>query len=175
MLTELQRQVRSVLANLADGPAVALAGGSALIATGIVHRGTEDLDFFAAHPETVEPLLQALEDALEAEGLKVTLLQAAPTHARLLVESDTETTRVDLATDYRMIPAAQTAEGLVLAARELATAHGRGPHRTSPDRAESAIRAQRYGRTRSRVSEHNGHWPRLLAAQAGDMELEILS
>ena len=120
VLTDLQRQVRAVVANLPEGAAVALAGGSALIATGVVRRGTEDLDFFAAHPEPVEPLLEALEAALEAEGLKVTRLLAVRTHARLLVESGTDATRVDLATDYRLMPTAQTAEGAVLADRELA-------------------------------------------------------
>lgn len=120
MLTGVQQQVRAVVAKLPEGDSVALAGGSALIVTGMVHRATEDLDFFTAHPESVVPLLYALEAALAAEGLKVTRLQAAKTHARLLVESDTETTRVDLATDYRLMATIDTAEGVVLADRELA-------------------------------------------------------
>lgn len=61
MLTDLQRRVRGIVAGLPEGAAVALAGGSALIVTGVVHRGTDDLDFFTAHPQPVAPMLDALE------------------------------------------------------------------------------------------------------------------
>ena len=120
MLTDLQRRVRDIVARLPEGGAVALAGGAALIVTGVVQRGTEDLDFFTAHPEPVGPVLEALETALAAAGLRVIRLQASETHARLLVESDTDTTRVDLATDFQLMPALQTAEGAILTDRELA-------------------------------------------------------
>lgn len=120
MLTDLQRQIRAIVAELPEGAAIALAGGSALIATGVVRRGTEDLDFFTAHPEPVTPVLSAFETALAAAGLRVTRLQASQTHARLLVQSDTDTTRVDLATDYRLMAPLRTDEGLILADPELA-------------------------------------------------------
>ena len=120
MLTNLQRQIRAIVAELPEGDAVALAGGSALIATGTVRRGTEDLDFFTAHPEPVTAVLSAFETALAAAGLQVTCLQASQTHARLLVQSDTDTTRVDLATDYRLMAPLRTDEGLILADPELA-------------------------------------------------------
>ena len=55
MLTDLQRRVRSIVASLPEGAAVALAGGGALIVTGVVRRGTGDLDFFAAHPSAGGP------------------------------------------------------------------------------------------------------------------------
>ena len=102
------------------GTTVALAGGAALIVTGIVHRPTEDLDFFAPHPQPIAPVLDALEAELLAEGLRVTRLHSTETFARLQIESDSEMTRIDLATDYRLMPAVQTAEGVVLAERELA-------------------------------------------------------
>ena len=99
---------------------MALAGGGALIVTGVVRRGTDDLDFFAAHPQPVAPVLEAMETRLEEAGLRVTRLRASDTYARLLVESDTDATYVDVATDYRLMPALETAEGLILAGRELA-------------------------------------------------------
>ena len=68
MLTDLQRRVRDIVARLPEGGAVALAGGAALIVTGVVQRGTEDLDFFTAHPEPVGPVLEGLETALAAAG-----------------------------------------------------------------------------------------------------------
>ena len=51
MLTDLQHQIRAIVAALPEGAVVALVGGAALIATGVVRRGTDDLDFFTAHPE----------------------------------------------------------------------------------------------------------------------------
>ena len=102
------------------GTTVALAGGGALIVTGIVQRPTEDLDFFAPHPQPIAPVLEALEAKLLSEGFRVTRLHSAETFARLQIESDSETTRIDFATDYRLMPAVQTEEGAVLAERELA-------------------------------------------------------
>lgn len=120
-LTDLQRRVRGIVAKLPEaGTTVALAGGAALIATGIVQRPTEDLDFFAPHPQPIAPLLAALEAKLLAEGLRVTILRSSAAFARLQIESDSATTRIDLATDYRLMPAMQTEEGVVLAERELA-------------------------------------------------------
>lgn len=120
MLSDLQRQVRGIVAGLPEGAAVALAGGGALIVTGVVRRGTGDLDFFAAHPQPVTPMLDALVTGLEDAGLRVTRLRESDTYVRLLVESDTDFTHIDLATDYRLMPALETAEGLILADRELA-------------------------------------------------------
>lgn len=121
MLTDLQRRVRSIVAKLPEtGTTVALAGGAALIVTGIVQRPTEDLDFFAPHPQPIDQVLAALEAELSADGLRVTRLRSTSTFARLQIESATETTHIDLATDYRLMPALETEEGIVLAERELA-------------------------------------------------------
>ena len=65
-------------------------------------------------------MLDAFETGLKEAGLRVTRLRASDTYARLLIESDSDTTHVDLATDYRMMPALETAEGLILADQELA-------------------------------------------------------
>ena len=108
MLTDLQRRVRGIVAGLPEGAAVALVGGGALIVTGVVRRGTDDLDFFAAHPQPVAPMLDAFETGLREAGLRVTRLRASDTYARLLIESDSDATDVDLATDYRMMPALET-------------------------------------------------------------------
>ena len=121
MLTDLQRQIRAIVADLPEGAVVALAGGGALIATGVVRRGTDDLDFFTAHPEPIGPVLEALEAALTNTRLRVTRLQDSDTHARLQVASENDNTRIDLATDYRLLPAEHTPEGLVLSERDLAT------------------------------------------------------
>ena len=81
MLTELQRRVRSIVAQLPESGVFALAGGAALIVSGIVARPTNDLDFFAPHPQRVEALLESAKAALQAEGLEVTTLSEGPTFA----------------------------------------------------------------------------------------------
>ena len=68
VLTDLQRRVRGIIAGLPEGAAVALAGGSALIVTGVVRRGTDDLDFFAAHPQPVAPMLTRLRQDSRRRG-----------------------------------------------------------------------------------------------------------
>ncbi len=98
----------------------ALAGGAALIVNSMTNRPTADLDFFTAYPQQVNELLEAARVALEADGLRVTTLSEGPTFARLRVDSDVETTYLDLASDYRLMPALTTDEGAVLAAAELA-------------------------------------------------------
>ena len=120
MLTDLQREVRRILAGLAECDEFALAGGAAIIVSGIADRPTNDLDFFASYPKTVEALLHAAQAALENEGLAVTRLAEGTTFARLSVTSTKDTTHVDLASDARMLPAGETEEGFVLAEAELA-------------------------------------------------------
>ena len=168
MLSDLQRRVRGIVAGLPEGAAVALAGGGALTVTGVVRRGTDDLDFFAAHPQPVAPVLEAMETGLEEAGLRVTRLRASDTYARLLVESDTDATYVDVATDYRLMPALETAEGLILAGRELAADKtlalaGRAEAR---DYIDFRALAQRFSLTELcdlAVSKDGGFTPSLLA------------
>ena len=120
MLTELQQRIRRIMSDLPEFEAFALAGGGALIASGVVQRPTNDLDFFAPYPSDVTELYEAARIALEAEGLRVTPWRVEKAFARIQVESGSESTAIDLATDYRLLPAVGTAEGPVLAAAELA-------------------------------------------------------
>lgn len=120
MLTELQRRVRSIVAQLPESGVFALAGGAALIVSGVVARPTNDLDFFAPYPEGVWALLNAARTALEDDGLEVTTLSEGLTFARLRIASGSDATNVDLASDYRLMPALATGEGPVLAEAELA-------------------------------------------------------
>ena len=72
MLTDLQKRVRRIISDLPEYGAFALAGGGALIASGVVRRPANDLDFFAPHPNDVTELYEAARAALEADVLKVT-------------------------------------------------------------------------------------------------------
>ncbi len=119
-LSPLQSRIRAVIARLPEVGGLALAGGAALIVGGVAERATNDLDFFAPAADPVTESLGAVEGALAAEGLEVRRLRSTSTYARLEVRSDTETTYVDLANDYRLLPATPTPEGNVLSLGELA-------------------------------------------------------
>ncbi len=119
-LSPLQRRIRGVIARLPQVGDLALAGGAALIVGGVAERATNDLDFFAPVTDRVAESLGVVEGALAAEGLEVRRLRYTTTYARLEVRSDTETTYVDLANDFRLMPALPTPEGNVLSLGELA-------------------------------------------------------
>lgn len=119
-LTELQQQVRAIAGGLPGSYGVALAGGAALIVSGVVQRGTGDLDFFMPHPSPVTAIVETLTQELAAAGLAVTQIGAEETFARLRIESDSDVTHIDVATDIRLMPAQQSDQGAVLAERELA-------------------------------------------------------
>ena len=120
MLTPFQMTVRRLIGRLGEAQGYALAGGAALIVTGVVDRATSDLDFFASSPGEVESVVLAIEAHLGSEGLKVERLRDFEQFGRLLVSSDTDSVQVDLAIDYRCFPARETADGPVLAEEELA-------------------------------------------------------
>lgn len=71
VLTDLQQRIRRIISDLPESGSFALAGGGALIASGVVQRPTNDLDFFAPHPRDVTELYEAARNALEAEGLEL--------------------------------------------------------------------------------------------------------
>lgn len=119
-LTDLQQRIRAVVAELPAGNEIALAGGAALIVSGVVQRGTGDLDLFLPHPDSVTSVLKFLIQKLEGAGLFVTKIRSEETFARLQVESENDVTHVDIATDFRLLPARHSEEGAILAERELA-------------------------------------------------------
>ena len=119
-LTALQRRIRRIVGELPAGTNLALAGGGALIVSGVVDRPTTDLDFFAPYPQRIDEVVDLVQAALEADGLLVTRLDDKPSFARLRIQSGDDTTTVDLATDARLMATAHTDAGDVLALAELA-------------------------------------------------------
>jgi hypothetical protein len=69
VLSDLQRRIATILANLAEARGFVLAGGGAIIVRGAVGRLTRDLDYFTIDPAEVDQLLPVLEQALLAVGL----------------------------------------------------------------------------------------------------------
>jgi hypothetical protein len=105
MLSPLQEQVATIIVGLDEAEGFALAGGAALIIRGEVDRATRDLDFFGLTSTAVDRLVPAVDGALRAAGLVVRQLQNTPGFARLIVESNSERTEVDLGADARLFPA----------------------------------------------------------------------
>jgi hypothetical protein len=120
VLSGLQERIARILAELPEARDFALAGGAALIATHLVDRRTNDLDFFTDRPDAVLELLPVLEESLRHNGLKVERRQAQAGFARLAVSDGAEVTEVDLCYDVRLRPPEDTPLGPVLAAEELA-------------------------------------------------------
>jgi hypothetical protein len=109
-----------MVAQLPEARDFALAGGGALVVRGVVERPTQDLDFFATAPDSVDRLRPVLERALRDQGLTVEMRRAVPGFAQYRVSDASEGTAVDLSWDTRLHPAEPTAFGLVLSRDELA-------------------------------------------------------
>jgi hypothetical protein len=126
-LTAVQRRAARILFELPDSAGFALAGGSALVALGVVDRLTRDLDaFIAAEPRNppgdVRPLARSFTAALAAERWTVALVRDHVTFARLLATLDGETIEVDLAVDSPPLFPLQQVDGIpALTAEDLAT------------------------------------------------------
>lgn len=71
-------EFQTTVARVALRAALALAGGNALVAHGIISRPTHDVDLFAAEPGAVSEAAGPVASALAAAGLTVT--PAPPEH-----------------------------------------------------------------------------------------------
>lgn len=119
VLTPLQQRIAELVASLPESEGFALAGGSALIAAGMVDRPTRDLDFFTTSADHVDRFLPVVEEALEAAGHGVERRQVGHGFARLVVSAGDEATVVDLATDARLLPVERSRYGWALSGEEL--------------------------------------------------------
>lgn len=120
MLSDIQQTVREIVAQLPEAERFALAGGAALIVSGVVDRLTKDLDYFTPYPNPVGGMVEAVRVALKEAGLAVSVIRASDTYAQLRISSGNDTTNIDLASDYRLMDARATDTGLVLDIEELA-------------------------------------------------------
>lgn len=119
MLTEFQLRIARIVLRESPDPDLALAGGAALIHLQLVERTTMDLDFFTTAARVAQ-LVETLEPVLEEAGMAVRREQVTPSFARLIVAEGRDECRVDVAQDFRLLPAVPTALGPMLASEELA-------------------------------------------------------
>jgi len=120
VLSALQERVAPVVISLPEADGFALAGGAALVASGVVDRATRDLDFFGASGDDVDRLWPAVGRALIAAGLEVSRARETHGFVRLIVTDGDDSTEVDLAADARIRPAASGPLGPMLSLEELA-------------------------------------------------------
>jgi hypothetical protein len=120
MLDSLQQRVAEIALELARHGQVALAGGSAMIAHGLVDRMSEDIDLFTPDAAEVSDLRDRLCDRLRDDGYQVEVVRGAPGYVQLVVGTASATLRVEIAQDSRMRPPVRLDIGAVLAPEELA-------------------------------------------------------
>lgn len=120
MLSPLQERIRLSLAAVADEVDLALAGGGGLVLSGVVDRRTRDLDFFARYPAPQAEVVDRVQAALEAEGLRVDREEDRDHFARLRVTSADDSTTIDVGADYRLEPPVRIKDSNVLAPADLA-------------------------------------------------------
>ncbi|GHA72548.1 hypothetical protein GCM10010372_84050 [Streptomyces tauricus] len=63
---------------------LALMGGYAIQAHGIVHRPSQDLDFATEHPAGMTEIVEQITGALTDKGWRITVVDVAPLKARFL-------------------------------------------------------------------------------------------
>ena len=119
-LSPLQQRILSAIASLPESGDFALAGGAALLVSGIGDRTTRDLDFFATRADAVDALRPELERLLHAEGLSVEIVRSSPGFVRYEISDGQGMTEMDLAWDYRMRQPRPGPVGFVLDRDELA-------------------------------------------------------
>lgn len=99
-LTELQREILTIFFALPQSAGYLLAGGAALIATGLSTRPTDDLDLFGSDlTHGVSDAADALEAASLLRGWGIERIRDTTTFRRLVVRTETTDLLVDLAID----------------------------------------------------------------------------
>jgi hypothetical protein len=121
-LTELQRLVLELFFKLPEADGFVLAGGAALVASGLTERPTQDVDLFGSDVVTgIAAAADALEAACTDRGWTTERIRDTATFRRLVVRSPSDELLVDLAVDSPPLGAPTiTAVGPTYPPRELA-------------------------------------------------------
>lgn len=100
-LTRLQQAVTQLFFQLTESRGFVVAGGAALIASGLVNRPTNDIDLFAASNSTVSIQRAAgrFEEAAREHGWTTRRVVDQAEFVRRLVDDGTETLAIDLGRD----------------------------------------------------------------------------
>lgn len=121
-LTDLQQAALELFFSLPESAGFVLAGGAALVATGLTTRPTRDIDLFGSDLAAgVAAAADALEAACAQRDWTTERIRNSATFRRLVVRSPVEEVLVDLAIDSPPLgPPTVTAVGPTYAPDELA-------------------------------------------------------
>ncbi len=152
MLSQLQRDLVTLIGEVDVDGRFAFAGAGALMTLGVIDRATHDVDFFATSGADVDALRPRLVAAIEARGLDVRELRGSPGFSRLEVRRGEEVSLIDLGFDNRQWATRSNPLGVgqILAVEELVAGKvlalfARGEVR---DFADTWQLAERFGRDR---------------------------
>jgi hypothetical protein len=99
LLTPVQEAFLRLFSGLPDQERFYLTGGTALAEFYLGHRLSFDLDLFTAEADLILPFSYGLESACRAGGLGVQAVRRFSSFVELVVSSEAESVRVDLAMD----------------------------------------------------------------------------
>ncbi|MFJ5721643.1 nucleotidyl transferase AbiEii/AbiGii toxin family protein [Streptomyces sp. NPDC093149] len=120
-LTELHRRLLADVLAVGGNYPLALTGGYAVQAHGLVDRLSQDLDVATENPGRMEDIATAVRTGLEQRGWRVRALETDPLSARLIV-TDTasrEECEVDILKEALWRPPVLTEHGLVLSLEDV--------------------------------------------------------
>ncbi|MET8441974.1 MULTISPECIES: nucleotidyl transferase AbiEii/AbiGii toxin family protein [Streptomyces] len=120
-LTGLHRRLLADVLAVGGAYPLALTGGYAVQAHGLVNRLSQDLDVATENPEPMEDIATAVRTGLEQRGWSVEALEAEPLSARLIVTDPAshEECEVDILKEALWRPPVPTVHGLVLSLEDV--------------------------------------------------------
>ncbi|MFJ6572297.1 nucleotidyl transferase AbiEii/AbiGii toxin family protein [Streptomyces sp. NPDC091292] len=120
-LTDLHRRLLTDVLNVGTPYPLALTGGYAVQAHGLVDRLSQDLDVATENPEAMETIAATVRTGLEQRGWSVRTLETDPLSARLIVTDpgSGEECEVDVLKEALWRPPVRTEHGLVLSLEDV--------------------------------------------------------
>ncbi|MGH8892365.1 MAG: nucleotidyl transferase AbiEii/AbiGii toxin family protein [Actinomycetes bacterium] len=174
--SDFQIAVARVFFGLKASEGYVVAGGAGLLASELVNRPTQDLDFFTHLPvETVAQARDAFLEALTGRGWTATVLVDAPTFCRMHVVDRDDEVLVDLALDSPPKAAPMitllgpTLVPLELAGRKLLALFGRAEARDFADVFVLAKRFDKEALLAEAAADDAGFDRRVLAEMMGTL------
>jgi hypothetical protein len=120
-LTDLHRRLLADVLDVGVAYPLALTGGYAVQAHGLVDRLSQDLDVATENPERMEKIATRVRRGLEERGWRVRALETDPLSARLIVTdpASLEECEVDVLKETLWRPPVHTEHGLVLSLEDV--------------------------------------------------------
>jgi len=114
LLSPIQKSFLALFSKIPDQNQFYLTGGTALAEYYLGHRLSYDLDFFTSIEELILPVSYQIENLGREQNLDITVVRRFSSYVELLVVSQDERLKIDLALDspYRFEPPVFSTEGV---------------------------------------------------------------